>query len=120
MGASLRKGEVHALVSEDSAGKSTFLCIIIGLEKLDTGEMLLKVQCFSTVNRAETEQSGVRMVMQELNLICTLTIAEAIYIRTIKKRTKFVKPLTSNQRHQLRNGYHLMLTRTSSDDRGAF
>lgn len=38
----LIKGEVHALMGENGAGKSTFMKILIGLVAPDSGEVLLE------------------------------------------------------------------------------
>jgi ribose transport system ATP-binding protein len=82
----LRAGEIHALVGENGAGKSTLSRIIAGLEKPDTGEMRLRGRRYSPESRADADRNGVRMVMQELNLIGTLTIAESIYIDRMPHR----------------------------------
>jgi ribose transport system ATP-binding protein len=82
----LRAREIHALVGENGAGKSTLSRIIAGIEKPDAGEMLLRGQPFSPASRADADRSGVRMVMQELNLIGTLTIAESIFIDRMPHR----------------------------------
>jgi ribose transport system ATP-binding protein len=82
----LRASEIHALVGENGAGKSTLSRIIAGIERPDAGEMLLRGQIFSPASRADADRSGVRIVMQELNLIGTLTIAESIFIDRIPHR----------------------------------
>ena len=37
----LKKGEVHALMGENGAGKSTFIKVITGVHKPDSGTILL-------------------------------------------------------------------------------
>ena len=38
----LKKGEIHALMGENGAGKSTFIKVITGVHALDDGEIILK------------------------------------------------------------------------------
>lgn len=38
----LKKGEVHALMGENGAGKSTFIKVITGVHKAEEGEMFLE------------------------------------------------------------------------------
>ena len=86
----LREGEVHALVGENGAGKSTLARIIAGVAKEDAGQMELHGRPYSAANRADAEKRGVRMVMQELNLIGNLTVAENIFIEKLPSRFGFV------------------------------
>lgn len=80
VGVDLCAGEVHALVGENGAGKSTLMRIIAGIETPDAGRMHLAGQSYSPVGRRQAEAAGVRIVMQELNLIPNLTVAENIFI----------------------------------------
>jgi len=87
----LRAGEVHALVGENGAGKSTLTRIIAGLEASDSGRMLLAGQVYQPKSRTSAEAHGVRMVMQELNLVGTLTVAENIFIERLPSRLGFIR-----------------------------
>jgi ribose transport system ATP-binding protein len=82
----LRAGEVHALVGENGAGKSTLTRIIAGVERPDAGRMLLAGRPYEPRSRADAEGRGVRMVMQELNLIGNLTVAENIFLDRLPHR----------------------------------
>src|SRR5476651_1928232 len=79
-------GEVLALTGENGAGKSTLAKIICGLESASQGTMLLAGQVFSPSSRRNAESFGVRMVMQELSLIPTLTVAENLLLVDIPNR----------------------------------
>src|SRR5512139_1439747 len=72
----LRRGEVHALVGENGAGKSTLSRILAGLTRPDGGRMTLRGEPYAPRTKRDAEHRGVRMVMQELNLIGNLTVAE--------------------------------------------
>ncbi len=76
----LLRGEVHALVGENGAGKSTFAKIVSGLVRADAGSMRFRGLAYAPAGKADAQQLGVRMVMQELNLIGTLSAAENIFL----------------------------------------
>jgi len=82
----VRGGEVLALTGENGAGKSTLSKIICGLEPATTGAMLLDGEPYRPASRTEAEALGIRMVMQELNLIPTLSIAENLYLKHLPHR----------------------------------
>lgn len=86
----LRRGEVHALVGENGAGKSTLSRIIAGLTPADAGTMCLHGGSYAPAGRRQAEDRGVRMVMQELNLIGTLTIAENLFLDRLPHRWGWV------------------------------
>jgi ribose transport system ATP-binding protein len=87
----LLKGEVHALVGSNGAGKSTFARILSGLTAADGGQIELLGQPCSPRSKREAEHSGIVMVMQELNVIGTLTIAENIFLNRLPNRAGFVR-----------------------------
>jgi ribose transport system ATP-binding protein len=86
VGYDLDSGEVHAVVGENGAGKSTLARIIAGLTKPDSGELRLAGQPYAPRNKVEAERHGVRMVMQELNLIGNLTVAESLFLDKMPHR----------------------------------
>ena len=86
----LREGEVHALVGENGAGKSTLVNIIGGLQPSDSGRMSLDERDYQPSTKADAETRGIQMVMQELNLISTLSVAENIFIEKLPSRFGFV------------------------------
>ncbi|AFO49268.1 ABC transporter related protein [Pseudomonas putida DOT-T1E] len=83
---SLRAGEVLALTGENGAGKSTLSKLISGLEVPTTGHMTYRGQAYAPGSRSEAERLGVRMVMQELNLLPTLTVAENLFLDNLPSR----------------------------------
>jgi ribose transport system ATP-binding protein len=87
----LRAGEVHALVGENGAGKSTLTRILAGVEAPDGGGMRLADRPYSPRSRTDAERQGVRMVMQELNLIGNLTVAENVFLERLPQRFGFIR-----------------------------
>lgn len=82
----LRRGEVHALVGENGAGKSTLSRILAGLTPPDTGTLTLQGRPYRPRDRRDAERQGVRMVLQELNLISNLTVAESLFLDCLPHR----------------------------------
>ncbi|WP_136475517.1 sugar ABC transporter ATP-binding protein [Pseudomonas sp. DG56-2] len=87
---SLRRGEVLALTGENGAGKSTLSKIIGGLETPSTGYMSYQGQPYLPGSRAAAERLGVRMVMQELNLLPTLSVAENLFLDNLPSRAGWI------------------------------
>ncbi|SAL83691.1 ABC transporter-like protein [Caballeronia choica] len=82
----LRAGEVLALTGENGAGKSTLSKIVGGLVTPTTGTMTLAGAPYSPVSRSDAEALGVRMVMQELNLLPTLSVAENLFLNRLPQK----------------------------------
>ena len=82
----LHAGQVLALTGENGAGKSTLSKIICGLEPATTGAMLLDGRPYQPASRGHAEQLGIRMVMQELNLLPTLSVSENLYLNQLPHR----------------------------------
>jgi ribose transport system ATP-binding protein len=62
-------GEIHALVGENGAGKSTFLNLLSGAVQRDAGEILLDGKPLDTRSPRHTREAGVSMIHQELALV---------------------------------------------------
>ena len=82
----LHPGEVHALVGENGAGKSTLSRILSGLTTASAGYLLRAGQPFAPTSRKDAEEAGVHLVLQELNLLPTLTVAENIFFDALPHR----------------------------------
>jgi ribose transport system ATP-binding protein len=76
----LEAGQVLALTGENGAGKSTASRIICGLTPATRGHMTLQGQPFAPASRKQAEAAGVRMVLQELSLVSSLTVAENLLL----------------------------------------
>ncbi len=79
----IRAGECLALTGENGAGKSTLSKIVAGLVQPTTGGMKFLGNVYTPASRAAAESAGIRMVMQELNLVPTLSIAENIFLHRL-------------------------------------
>ena len=76
----LAGGEVHALIGENGAGKSTIMKILGGFLEPTAGGVLLDGEPAPYRSGAEAEALGVVVIHQEFNLAQDLTVAENIYL----------------------------------------
>lgn len=83
-------GEVLALTGENGAGKSTLSKIVGGLERPGAGRLELLGRPYAPASRREAEALGVRMVMQELNLLPTLSVAENLFLHDLPRRAGWI------------------------------
>ncbi|MGH7972664.1 MAG: ATP-binding cassette domain-containing protein, partial [Limisphaerales bacterium] len=99
----LLPGEVHALVGSNGAGKSTFARILSGLTPADAGRIEFEGGAYEPRTKRDAERAGVVMVMQELNVIGTLTVAENLFLSRLPNRAGFVRfsQLNEQARHAL-------------------
>jgi len=74
-------GEVHALIGENGAGKSTFIQILAGALRPDEGRILLRGEPFVAANPSAAQRAGVSAVFQELSLVPDLTVEQNIWFR---------------------------------------
>ena len=87
----LRAGEVLALTGENGAGKSTLSKIVAGLVPPTHGTLALAGAPFAPASRQDAEKLGVRMVMQELSLVPTLSVAENLLLGRLPQRFGFIR-----------------------------
>lgn len=76
----LRAGEVHALIGENGAGKSTIMKILGGFIPPSAGEVRLDGRPAPYVSGAQAEAQGVVVIHQEFNLAPDLTVSENIWL----------------------------------------
>lgn len=76
----LRAGEVHALMGENGAGKSTLMKVLTGIHTMDDGEITLFGNKVKFTDISQSQQAGISMIHQELNMMNHLTVAQNIYI----------------------------------------
>ena len=79
----LEAGEVHALLGENGAGKSTMLNIIGGIVKADGGEILIDGKKVNINSVQDAKNFGIGFVHQEIELCQEATVAENIMMSTI-------------------------------------
>ncbi len=76
----LYKGEVHVLMGENGAGKSTFMKVLTGIHKKNEGTIKYLGEDLNINSPKEAEKIGISIIYQEFNLLPHLTVAENIFI----------------------------------------
>jgi ABC-type sugar transport system ATPase subunit len=76
----LNSGEIHALTGENGAGKSTFVKILSGMYKPDSGAISLEGDAVEILDPTHARALGISPVHQELHLEPYLSIAENIFL----------------------------------------
>lgn len=85
----LYEGEVHILLGENGAGKSTFMKVLSGSVPLDSGRIFLRGREVNIASPHHARELGIGMVYQELSLIPGLSVAENIFLGRLPKRKPF-------------------------------
>ncbi|MDF2802307.1 MAG: sugar transporter ATP-binding protein [Anaerocolumna sp.] len=76
----LRKGEIHALMGENGAGKSTFIKVITGVHKAEKGSMFLDGKEVNFKNPKEAQAAGIAAIYQHVTAYPHLTVTENIFM----------------------------------------
>ena len=72
-------GEVHAIVGENGAGKSTMMNVLAGVYPADSGAIFLRGQPYAPADPREAREKGISIVFQELALFPTFTVEGNIF-----------------------------------------
>ena len=71
-------GEIHAIVGENGAGKSTFIKVITGAHAPEGGSITVDDTTYHSMSPALARKHGIECIYQEFNLIDVLSAAENI------------------------------------------
>ena len=75
---SFEEGEVHAIVGENGAGKSTFIKTISGAVKPDSGAIVIDGKEYTHLDPSQALDIGIAVVYQELIQFDAMTVADNI------------------------------------------
>src|SRR5262245_25662490 len=75
----IARGEIHAVVGENGAGKSTIMKMLAGVYQPDGGTLVLRGEPVLIADPLQARRFGVSIVFQELNLFPHLSIAANIF-----------------------------------------
>lgn len=76
----LKQGEIHALMGENGAGKSTFIKVITGVHKAEEGAMYLDGKKVDFRGTRDAQAAGIAAIYQHVTAYPDLTVTENIFI----------------------------------------
>lgn len=81
----IRPGEVHALVGENGAGKSTIIKILMGVYTKTSGDIYIEGQKADIKSPLHAQDLGLGAVYQDVNLAQQLSVAENFFMGQLTK-----------------------------------
>lgn len=87
VGASLTidAGEIHALVGQNGAGKSTMIKILTGAYRKDAGSITLAGKPVEFTSPQSAQRGGISTIYQEINLIPYRSVTENVFLGRPRK-----------------------------------
>jgi rhamnose transport system ATP-binding protein len=76
----LKPGEIHALMGENGAGKSTFIKIITGVHRPDEGEFLIDGKPEDIKTPLDAQALGIAAIYQHVTCFPDISVAENIFM----------------------------------------
>ncbi|MEH7097685.1 sugar ABC transporter ATP-binding protein [Neobacillus vireti] len=99
----LKPGQIHALMGENGAGKSTFIKVITGVHKPEEGEIFLNGEKVVFNNPKEAHDKGIAAIYQHVTNYPDLSVTENIFMGH-EKIAKGTKRLLWKQMHEEAEG----------------
>ncbi len=79
-------GEVHALIGQNGAGKSTMIKILTGYVSRDAGDILFDGAPFEARSPQDAQSKGISTIYQEINLVPFRSVTENICLGRESRR----------------------------------
>lgn len=76
----VHRGEIHGLVGENGAGKSTIIKALAGVYSIDGGSVTVDGTTLPDVTPRAIHAAGVRFIHQELHLVQHFTVTESVFM----------------------------------------
>ncbi|HEY4225175.1 MAG TPA: sugar ABC transporter ATP-binding protein [Pseudolysinimonas sp.] len=82
-------GEVHALIGENGAGKSTAAQMLAGVHSVTSGEIQVDGEAAVFHSALQAESEGIFLIPQELQLYPSLSVTENLFVARKRPRALF-------------------------------
>ena len=76
----VERGEVHGLVGENGAGKSTMIKVLAGVYVADGGSVSIDGEPVEAITPESVHRLGVRFIHQEISLVPYSNVAESVFL----------------------------------------
>lgn len=86
----VKSGEIHALLGENSSGKSTLIDILSGMMIPDAGVIKIGGKETAIKSAADASRLGIGVVYQTMKLVETMTVLENIFLGTEDTKAGFL------------------------------
>ena len=87
----VKKGEIHALLGENGAGKSTRMSVLFGMYKPESGHIVLRGEEVSITGPKMANELGIGMVHQHFMLVHNFTVLQNIILGVETTKGGFLK-----------------------------
>jgi ribose transport system ATP-binding protein len=101
----IEPGEIHALLGENGAGKSTIVKVLSGIVAPDTGVLTLDGHAYAPADPMAARAAGVSTAFQELSLLPNLSVAENLMLPRQAKKAGLVS-VKAGEARRIRPGPH--------------
>ena len=76
----LKQGEIHALVGENGAGKSTMIKVMTGVHQPDTGELYVHGERVNFQQPTDSRKYGIVAIYQEFTLVPAMSVVANLFL----------------------------------------
>ncbi|OQB23610.1 MAG: Ribose import ATP-binding protein RbsA [Firmicutes bacterium ADurb.Bin182] len=87
----LKRGEIHAIMGENGAGKSTFIKVIMGVHHAEEGSMYLEGKKVAFKTPLDAQKAGIAAIYQHVTSYPHLSVTENIFIGHEEVKNGFIQ-----------------------------
>lgn len=107
---SFRRGEVHALMGENGAGKSSLIKTLSGAIQPNDGEIVFEGTTYTHMEPHQAMELGIHVIYQEFNMMPELSVAENIFMgQQLGGGVLFNKSITEERAQKILDGMHVKI-----------